>query len=284
MQSSNKISIKNFKFGIELESNLRAYKMVSEMKFEPGWKSHGEHCGSEIVSPILYGYQGVMSVRRQLKHMWKWKEQIMFGDCGLHIHIDIQHFNLGQAKRLVLIASRFDQTLFCMMNGSRWNNNYSRRCGYNEKTIKSAKGLAALQRLQQHGRYCGTNLYAFSKHGTVEFRYAMGSANWEKVYSLLVLYLRMVAAAELTMEVPTVTPVANFGAQNTGLPSPKKSMAVLEKNRDIFFDFLQLKGHIRKSLELMFETNVLDTKGLNQKTTLEITEDRGDVKFSLKRN
>ena len=118
--STNKLSIKDFKFGIELEANLDAWSMIDKMKYEPGWTSHDEHCGAEIVSPILRGYKGVMAVRRQIRHMWKWKKEIQFGDCGLHIHIDVQHFNLGQAKRLLLLASRFDQTLFCMMNGSRW--------------------------------------------------------------------------------------------------------------------------------------------------------------------
>jgi len=274
VKSSSKLSIKDFKFGIELEANLDAWTMVDKMKY----------CGAEIVSPILHGYKGVMSVRRQIKHMWKWKKEIKFGDCGLHIHVDIQNFNLGQAKRLVLITSRFDQTLFCMMNGSRWNNNYSRRCSYDEEKIKNAKGLYELQSLQHHGRYAGSNLYAFSKHGTVEFRYAMGTANWEKIYSLICLYLKMVAVAESYVIIPEVTPVPNFGSSKMTLANPDENVIVLKKNKDIFFDLLQLKGDIRKSLDLMFNTNVLDTKGRNNKTQEEITEKRENIKFSLKRN
>ena len=284
MQSSNKLRINDFKFGIELESNLDAWKMVEKMEFEPGWKSHDEHCGSEIVSPILRGYAGILSVRRQIRHMWKWKKEIVFGDCGLHIHIDIQHFNLGQAKRLLLIASRFDQTLFCMMSGPRWNNNFSKRCSYSEAAINKATGLAALQLLQINGRYSGSNLYAFSKHGTIEFRYAMGTANWEKIYCLMSLYLRIVAVAESDIEIPFINTVSNFGAINTGLPNPKKSMVILKHNRDIFFDLLQLIGDTRKSLEAMFEKNALDTSRRSDKTKEQLTEKRDKIKFSLKRN
>lgn len=257
--------------------------MSENMGFEPGWTCHDEHCGSEIVSPILVGYSGIMSVKRQLKHMWTWQKSIEFADCGLHVHVDIQHFTLGNAKRLLLIASRFDQTIYCMMDGPRWNNNYARRCIYDESKIKSAKTLIQLQSLQVNGRYYGSNLYAFSKHGTVEFRYAMGSANWEKIYSLISLYLRMVAVAQSDMEITKVNPVDSFKELDSHLVKPKENLIILRSNRDAFFDMLQLKGAIRESLAAMFDSNVLDTKSRANKSKEDLTENRDKIKFSLKR-
>ena len=281
MKPSDKILIKDFRFGIELESNLGLQSVNNNLKFESGWTAHGEHCGSEIVSPILHGYVGLMSVRRQLRNLWKWKDKIGFRHCGLHVHIDIQDFNLGQAKRLVLIASRFDETIFCLMHGCRWKNTYTRRCNYKEKSIKTIYSLYQLQELQADGdRYAGLNLHAFSKHGTVEFRYAMGSADWQKIYSLISLYLRMVGAAKLDIEIPETNPLGILGP----LKKTKKNLKILEKNKDAFFDFLQTKGYVRGCLEKMFTTNVFDTTSANAMTSEQITEEKGKIKFSLKKD
>ena len=284
MESSNKLLISGFKFGIELECNIEAWKMAEKMTFEPGWRCHDEHCGAEIVSPVLHGYGGLLSLRRQLRHLWKWRKKITFADCGLHVHVDIQDFNLGQLKRLLTIASRFDQTIFCMLDGCRWNNNYTRRCNYDEKKIRTAKGLSSLQNLQRNDRYSGLNLHAFSKHGTAEFRYAMGSADWQKIYSLTVLYLKMVAAARSDMEIPKSNPVSEFGAKATGIKNAKENLKILQKNRDILFDFLLIRGAARKTLVAMFDANVFDTTNRNNKSSAQLTESRDKIKFSLKRD
>ena len=232
---AKKLSVSNFKFGVELESNISTYLLRDNTKFESGWRVHDEHCGSEIVSPILIGYKGLMSVRRQLRNIWRPRNKIKFGDSGLHVHVDIQHFNLGQAKNLILIASRFDQTIYCIMTGSRWSNQYARRCRYDEKRITGAKGLSDLQSLQNNReRYSGLNMHAFSKHGTVEFRYAMGSADWQKIYSLISMYLRMVAAAEIGLDIPKPNVLSKFDSatnRTSGLDNAKKHLPQLNKTK-----------------------------------------------------
>ena len=276
-----KLSINNFKFGVELESNIPTRSIRKNTKFELDWRVHDEHCGSEIVSPVLKGYKGLMSVRRQLQNLWKKVDKIKFGNCGLHVHVDIQHFNLGQAKNLLLIASRFDQIIYCLMPGERWNNQFARRCAYSEKKIKKATGLGALQSLQKgHERYSGLNLHAFSKHGTVEFRYAMGSADWQKIYSLISMYLRMVAAAEIGLDIPKPDVVKGFNSSmsRSGIDNFKEFLPILTKNKDMFFDFLQLKGDARGCLSQMFDTNVFDIR-INR-----TEETKEKMKFSLKKD
>ncbi len=279
--SSPKININGFKFGIELESNINTNRIKSALKLEEGWRCHYEHCGSEIVSPILYGYKGLMSVRRHLKKLWAWQKSIRFNDCGLHVHVDIQHFNFGQAKRLVLLASRFDQTLFSMMDGTRWNNNYARRCSYDEKKLNKIKTLYELQTIQKHGeRYSGLNLHSFSKHGTAEFRYCTGSANWQKIYALISMYLRMVALSTTDIEIPKVEDIPEWTKDSKSLKNARVSLEALEVNRDIFFDILQLSGSTRDVLVAMFDENVFDIT--KTKTNLQTTEQVGDVSFFLK--
>jgi len=280
--SLNKLEIKDFKFGIELESNINLYSMRDKLKFQTGWRCHEEHCGSEIVSPILVGWSGLLDVRRQIRSIWSVWNEIKFSDCGLHVHIDIQDFNLGQAKKLILIASRFDQTIFCMMDGTRWINTYAQRCSYKEKTIKTISGLKGLQGIQRHSqRYAGLNMHAFSKHGTVEFRYAMGSADWRKIYSLISMYLRMVAVAKSETPVPKVIKIEGVSGRHA-LPIIEANYKSLEKNKDTFFDFLQIKGGTRDVLSKMFMTNATDIKGRNGRTASQLTEQKQTIKFSLK--
>ena len=280
MLNSNKLTIKDFKFGVELELNLNSSSMKDSLKFETGWGCHGEHCGAEIVSPILIGWSGLLGVRRQLRHLWKWQKKIKFSDCGLHVHVDIQHFNLGQAKRLILLASRFDQTIFCMMDGPRWTNTYATRCAYSEKKIKTITSLNGLQNIQTNHRYAGLNMHAFSKHGTVEFRYAMGSADWQKIYSLISMYLRMIATAASEIEIPNVIKIPGIVGRHA-LPHITKNIKSLEKNRDTFFNLLQVKGEVRSHLTKMFDDNVKDISN-SGKTEEQRTESFEKIKFSLK--
>ena len=278
---SSKININGFKFGIELETNLDTDNVEDYLDFDDGWHVHDEHCGSEIVSPILTGYKGLMSLRRHLRRIWDWRKAIKFNNCGLHVHVDIQHLTLGQAKRLLTIISEFDQTIFSMMDGTRWKNNYTRRCSYDREKIESIKTLYGLQSLQKNGeRYSGTNLHSFSKHGTVEFRYATGSANWQKIYSLISMYLRIVAVAESDIVIPQITPLEGWTKDVRGFKYAMRSLLYLKENMDKFFNLLQISGGTKEVLTNMFEENVFDTD--KNKTNAQKTEKLENVSFSLK--
>lgn len=168
-----------------------------------------------------------------------------------------------------------------MMDGPRWTNTYASRCSYDEKKIKTITSLAGLQDIQINGtRYAGLNMHAFSKHGTVEFRYAMGSADWQKIYSLTSMYLRMIAAATSKEEIPNVIKIKGILGR-AALDNITKNIKSLEKNRDTFFDFLQIKGGVKSHLYKMFNDNVKDI-GSYGNTPEQLTESFEKIKFSLK--
>ncbi len=279
-----KLNISKFKFGIELESNIDVDNVDETVTFEKGWWVKDEHCGSEIISPPLVGYKGLMSLRNQLRNLWKGRKSISFQDCGLHIHVDIQHFNMGDIKRLMLLANRFDQTIFCMMESTRWRNSYSRRIEYDEEKIRKATSLRQLQSIQYGGdRYAGLNLMAFPKHGTIEFRYLMGTADWQKIYSIISMYLRMVAFSRTRTEIPTVTPVNEDRASIVWIKNKNALIPKLALNCTKFFNILQISGNTRDVLTDMFNTNAFDfSKKIRGRQR--DTESQENIKFSLKRN
>jgi hypothetical protein len=242
------LSISGFKFGVELESTLQNGSVEKYVRHKQGWKNHQEHCGSEVVSPILSGYAGMLELRRQIKALNKadaytvGKDKLLsFENCGLHVHVDVQDFTLGDAKRLLLIASRFDPIIYMLMDPCRRTNKYCNHCDYDEERIAAITNLAELQQIQKNQRYSGVNFWAFPKHGTVEFRYAMGTFHWPTIYGLVAMYLRMVALAKSMKPIPE---------QVKGRARDKN-----KKNKEIFFDALELKGATRKVLDTLFANN-----------------------------
>lgn len=240
------LKISNFKFGVELELEVSCSKIENSNILLPDWIVHFEHCGSEIVSPPLCGYNGLLAVRRQLIKLWDRMHagSIKFYDCGLHVHVDIQHFNLGHAKRMLKLCSRYDNTMFSMMDKCRRDNHFCRHLKYTDLKINKCINLKQLQELQEYDRYSAVNLYAFSKHGTVEFRYASGSADWQKIYSLTSLYLRIVAFAYSDLEIP---------------PKEKTSYSPMnmESNRNMLFNTLGIRGGVRRVLNHLVQSSEL---------------------------
>ena len=230
-----KLSIHQLQFGVEIESNLSIHD-IEQISWDDGWTYHYEHCGVELVSPILKGAKGFLNLRKQLKKLWKGRKFIGFKNCGLHVHVDISHFSLQNAKRLVALASTYDKVIFSLMEPCRSKNQYTSHCDYPIEKIMQCRSYYELAHLQKNGRYHGTNLYAFSKHGTVEFRYSMGTANWQKIYALIVMYLKMVALAGSSEPI-------DF---NNNLKNAKSRK--LELARDRFCRILDLPSSVEKTL------------------------------------
>jgi hypothetical protein len=210
-------------FGIELESNLVVpgrFNKDDDVEFDkdlvlPKWLLKGEHCGSELVSPILTGWRGIREVKRQLELIWSAYDEIGFWECGLHIHVDLaRNYNLGMLKRLLVLLYRFEPLILEMMPPTRKENEYAQPLAIpNERTIERAKSLYELEKSQENNRFFGLNLLSFRRHGTIEFRYFPGTFDWNTVWPLLQLCLRIVSFCA------TSWPIPGFDKSN-----PKESM------------------------------------------------------------
>jgi len=203
---SSKCPSKDFTFGVELEYNL--YDEGPREKLRPslgrGWVVKPEHCGTEIVSPILRGSRGILECRRNIISILAslysagFKE-VGMNDCGLHVHVGIDNtFTLGNLKRLLILVTRFENAIFHIMAERRKGNNFSHPLRLSEEEILKATTFKSLEEKQnaRHGRYYGCNIVAFRKHGTIEFRYSASTISWPVIYSLISLYVRMVYFAK----------------------------------------------------------------------------------------
>lgn len=254
MPSSRNLVISQFKFGVEIELDIESTDFDDDVELPDGWISHDEHCGVEVVSPPLVGRKGLLSVRECVRNIWSAYDVIGFDDCGLHVHVDIQHFKLGHAKRLLKLGSRFNEVIYSIMDPARYNNHFCRHVAYADAQIDKCFSLEDFYRLQHGERYSGINFYAFSKHGTVEFRYAKGTANWRIIYSLISLYLRMIAFAGSTQPIP----ILSLSTLNTAGPSYQQVKATaIADAKNVFFDLLEIRGGVRDVLNKMYEQNRL---------------------------
>lgn len=255
MPSSRKnLVIAQFQFGVEIELNIDSDKFSDNVTLPAEWISHDEHCGVEVVSPPLSGRRGLLAVRECIRNIWSVYDEIDFEDCGLHVHVDIQHFKLGHAKRLLKLGSRFNEVIYSIMDPARYNNHYCRQVNYTDAQIDKCFSLDDFLKLQGNERYSGINFFAFSKHGTVEFRYAKGTANWRAIYSLISMYLRMIAFAGSTQPLPTLSlPTLNTAGPQYQLVKA----AALETAKTTFFNLLEIRGGVREVLDKLYEQNRL---------------------------
>lgn len=241
MESSPKLLITNRQFGIELESNIELDDFPTETLIE-GWNVKDEHCGSEIVSPILRGYTGLMAIRTQLGLLHETLVDsgdniVGFEDCGLHVHVDIQNFVVGDLKRLLALASKFDDVIFSLMPERRRENDYCDHLNYTDDEIDSCNTLREFQALQGNEKYFGTNIMSFQKYGTVEFRYAAATFDWRIIYSLVSLYLRMVSFAK------------------SRLPIPIYHRGSVADGKELLCKTLGIRGAVKQNIDYMYDMN-----------------------------
>jgi len=133
----------------------------------------------ELVSPKLYGEDGLDEVKRVMKTLRELGGRVN-ASCGMHVHHSAQGLS-GKQNRMV---SHFYSALFPCFDGifalsrrqSRW------------AQLADARQVTAISDFDiRHGaRNMAVNLMALFKHGTVEFRQHQGTLNGTKATSWIV--------------------------------------------------------------------------------------------------
>lgn len=206
-------------------------------KISPDWKLKTDtSCGGEIVSPILYGPQGLAEVvvicdivnKLAKKH----GQPAADGECGLHIHFDatgLKPQNLSNVFSLLYIA---EPIIFSMYPNRNFN--YCAPMDINVRQASRARDWIDVRDIWYRGsnnvkkkdivypssfingtsagdpydgtRYHGLNIHCYWKIGTIEFRYAPGSfdANFIRAYYDMCLGMVQtgLAAAKGEIKVP----------------------------------------------------------------------------------
>jgi len=210
----------NFKFGVEIEFHVKASKYgtnkvqacnkVAEILRQNGvacndyhythrvsenWKImqdgsvgdlDGNTLGLEVVSPILYGLEGINEVKKCLHVLDHIVRAKVKKDCGIHVHFDAGGISVPQIWNIYKSYARNEDVFDMIMPDSRKldNNEYCLPLTYqveHMEEISTPNTIHALRCIIGTGRYYKVNLQSLFRQNTIEFRQHSGSLNGEKV-------------------------------------------------------------------------------------------------------
>tara|TARA_R100001463_G_scaffold35849_1_gene77729 strand:+ start:20030 stop:21049 length:1020 start_codon:yes stop_codon:yes gene_type:complete len=244
--------------GCQVESynhnTVNNWKIVGDASVYTTNSDRGYTGHNEIVSPILYGYQGLKQLEAVLEVLNTLNCKVNY-HCGIHVHHDVTKKVLEGRKQtttfltnLVKYIAKYEHLIYKLVSPSRLDQRrYSTpvRQDFAEyrsdlidvkklkKSIKSDvnrkvdndglnlnNGHYAIRPRTQKRRACGLNLLNIWTRGSVEFRYHNGSLNFKKITSWIVFTQAIVNTVETTKSVPM-----NFVPNNVkGLTRFRKSL------------------------------------------------------------
>lgn len=151
--------------------------------------------GIEVVSPVLEGEKGLAELEKVVKVLNELGCKVN-KDCGLHVHHDINDFNVENIKNVYRLYYKHMMVFDEMMPKSR-RGNTNRWCGDIEKRIlDNVEECTTMERLirdmtdnepRGRKRYRKINLCSYLTYGTVEFRQHNGTVNFEKMRNWVLL-------------------------------------------------------------------------------------------------
>lgn len=211
---------RNLKFGVEIEffgvsrqvvsdalnrAGVHAYaegynhetrgywKVVTDASVNASGTGNSNGSGNEIVSPILYGEEGL----RELALVCKVLEECgakVDKSCGVHVHHDAGNMNIEHIKNVYKLYYKFHGAVEYMMPPSR-RAGANRYCKAIDRAyIERVERASSIENLRSiicpnpgYDRYYSVNFASHSKYGTIEFRQHSGSVdglklvNWVKI-------------------------------------------------------------------------------------------------------
>jgi len=143
-------------------------------------------CGFELVSPILYGFDGLEQLKKVLSVLNQQGAKTN-RKCGIHVHFDAGNLSFGQIKSA---CQRFidNEDLFDAMQpeSRRRNNNYFCQ-GHGRINVMRCRNISGLINKVSRSRYKKLNLQSYPRYGTIEVRHHAGSLNYKKLSSWIQL-------------------------------------------------------------------------------------------------
>lgn len=209
----------NRTFGIELEIYGAAHsRLINEFRsqgltlvneeYNHNTRNHwkivrdgsisGEN-SSEIVSPVLKGFDGMEQIKKVCIALNKAGAKVN-NSCGFHVHFGATDLNLDNIKNLVLSHIEVEKTFDSIVPASRRENSNhfckSITSIASSKSqaiakIKNAQTISALLSLFPQ-RYTKINLQCYNRQGTVEFRQHSGTTTFSKIKNWILICARLI--------------------------------------------------------------------------------------------
>jgi hypothetical protein len=228
-------------FGVEIEfqgnreevarlMNAKGVKAYVE-GYNHSTKSHWKlitdaSCGYELVSPPLKGREGLEQLKKACEALKEAGAKVN-RKCGLHVHHDINDYNVKQIANIFAIYIKLEKTIDTFVPNSRRanNNTYCRSLfqGTTQQAIldklKVVKSLEDIGRIW-HTRYVKVNFQSYVKYGTIEFRQHSGTTEFDKMYNWILLTQQIVNMA--------ATPVQKiYKSENDNLQSMRNILRLI---------------------------------------------------------
>lgn len=162
----------------------------------------GQGVGNELVSPVLYGEDGLKELELACKVLGEVGAKVD-KTCGVHVHHDINGYNLQQIKNIYVIYARSNKAIDAMLPKSRRTENRPRFCKpMDEEYIQRVNSCNSIDQLKMRlgDRYYTVNFCSYVKYGTVEFRQHSGSVEFSKIGAWVQLTHRICEAAKTRFE------------------------------------------------------------------------------------
>ena len=184
-------------FGVEIEFTTASREEVARLMNAKGvralvedynhdtrnhWKLITDSsCGYELVSPPLKGRDGLNQLKKACEALEEAGAKVD-RKCGLHVHHDVNNYNLDQIKRIFALYIKLEETIDTLVPESRRanNNNYcsSLFAGRTQQRVldmlEQANDINSVRTIWGT-RYVKVNFQSYIKYGTVEFRQHSGT-------------------------------------------------------------------------------------------------------------
>jgi hypothetical protein len=197
--------------GLNMRSVQYTHETTPYWKIVPDGSVYPNGC--EVVSPVLKGKRGLTDLKKAIRAI-RVSGGSVNSTVGVHVHFGAQGMELQQFKNLLLNYAGFEpiinKFLYVSRRNSQWASLISRIPNYKEK-IESASSFydlkrklfgegATSQNYRSSGRYHSVNLYAFLRHGTIEFRQLQGSVEEDTIiYWVMFLHFLFEASKRKTL-------------------------------------------------------------------------------------
>ena len=164
-------------------------------------------CGTEVVSPVLEGEDGLAQVTKVARALENADAKIT-KSCGLHVHIDARRLPIETIRATILKYKRFEGEIDAFLPPSRRanNNHYCKSLTrVADERITRATTMREMQDAFYGDRYYKVNVQSYARHGTIEFRHHSGTVDATKITNWIRFLQAFVENASTTMAARATT-------------------------------------------------------------------------------
>lgn len=158
----------------------------------------GLYRGLELVSPILYGDEGLDELQKVYEVLNSCGAKVD-KTCGTHVHFDISDFTVQDCKNFLNLYYNYQGIINHLVPPSRRRNKFCKPLLKsdlvqinNEQWVTSIRHIASILCT----RYNKVNLQSYVKYGTIEIRQHGGTTDFDKMEAWIILMYQLLDSAK----------------------------------------------------------------------------------------